>query len=128
MILPFRNLITEVFGYTNASIETEEQETEDGEVEDFSADYEEYADDEEPGEDETEAYKTAQKIAVQILTQLEFSKQTYEIERIMQICRAIVKTAEMQDYDVMMSLVYALKNCKEKQVKFLTKELVELFD
>ncbi|MBQ8908858.1 MAG: hypothetical protein IJY90_01005 [Clostridia bacterium] len=133
MILPFRNLIAEVFGgkqYAAGVPEAadaqegapEEEETEE-EVPNYEGD-ENVQDDEEGEEDD---FKLAQKIAVQILSQLEFSKQDETTENVMQICRAIVKTAVLQDEDVMFGLVYALKHCKEKQVKYLIKELVELF-
>ena len=121
MIIPFRNLIAEVFGenVNNSEIKEDVGDTSDeGEFND---------EDEEESDVDADTYVQAEKIAVQILTQLEFSKQDYQTEVVMQICRAIIKTSKMQDEDVMMSLIYALKNCKEKQVKYLMKELIELF-
>ena len=81
---------------------------------------------EEEGESEDDFIK-AQQIAVQILTQLEFSRQDETTENVMSICRAIVKTASLHDEDVMFGLVYGLKHCKEKQVKYLMKELIDIF-
>ncbi|MBP3345225.1 MAG: hypothetical protein J6K97_03375 [Clostridia bacterium] len=122
MIIPFRNLIAEAFGVVSAAQEEQvaDEEGQEGEFEDEEDDADE--------EEEEDVFVKAQKIAVQILTQLEFSRQDYNTEVVMQICRAIVKTSSMRDEDVMCSLAYALKNCKEKQVKYLMKELVDLFD
>lgn len=131
MIIPFRNLIAEVFGeekYTIAApvANAEEQQQAETEQDEEMQDYEE--DEEEIDEDLEDAFEKAEKIAVQILTQLEFSRQDYNTEKVMQICRAINKTSKLRDEDVMLSLIYALKNCKEKQVKFLIRELIDLFD
>ncbi len=117
MIIPFKRLIVEAFGFLNNSENA--QEIEEG-VE------------EEGYDDETEVdsdiFDHAQKIAVQIMSQLEYARNDYSNEMAMQICRAIVKTSSMCDIDVTYSLVFALKNCKAKQVKFLIKELYDLFN
>lgn len=123
MVVPFRNLLAEAFGYAmqvspvEGTAETEEN-------------FNEYDNEEEYDEDEEESdvFRYAQKIAVQILGQLEYVKQDDNVENAIKICRAIVKTADLKDYDVSQSLAFALKICKVKQVKFLVKELYELFD
>ena len=129
MILPFRNLIADVFG--EEKITTEEPcEAEEGEEslsDDEDNEEDDYDDEEEEEDEDDDAFEQAQKIAVQILTQLEFSRQDENTENIMQICRAIVKTSAMRDEDVMFGLVYALKHCKDKQVKYLMRELIDLF-
>ena len=133
MIVPFRNLIAEVFGeekYVVALPAVDEKVAEENEDADKEENEEEFYDEEEEEYDEEmeDLFEKAEQIAVQILTQLEFSRQDYNTEKVMQICRAINKTSKLRDEDVMLSLIYALKNCKEKQVKFLMKELIELFD
>ena len=125
MIVPFRNLIAEAFGIDGYAGEESQEASVEG-VEENEECEEGHCDEEEYEEDQDE-FEKAQKIAVQILSQLEFSKQE-STEQAMQVCRAIVKTSTMQDYDVMQSLAYALKCCKEKQAKYLIKELVDLFD
>ncbi|MBE7073861.1 MAG: hypothetical protein E7379_02075 [Clostridiales bacterium] len=134
MIVPFRNLIADVFGEERLVNEEqatgEESEESIDETDDDSEESEDESEDEdseEEREDSEDDFEFAQKIAVQILTQLEFSKQDECTENIMQICRAIVKTSSLKDEDVMFGLVYALKHCKNKQVKYLMKELIELF-
>ena len=118
MIVPFRNLIAEAFGAASEETENDDDDEED----------DEFDEEDDQQEEEKNEFEKAQKIAVQILSQLEFSKQDENTEQVMQICRAIVKTSSMQDYDVMQALVYALQNCKEKQVKYLMRELIDLFD
>lgn len=127
MIVPFRNLIAEVFGVnkvtTQINPETEEEEQED------SYEQREYDDEESDEEsEEFDPFVKAEKIAVQILTQLEFTKQDSNILTIMQICRSIVKTSKLKDEDVLCSLIYALKTCKDKPVKYLIREMLELLD
>lgn len=126
MIVPFRDLIAEAFGYKlkhedSAPIQEEIQTQTQMNFEDL--------DDEEDDEDEeTDVFEYAQKIAVQILSQLEYARQDDSVEDAKQICRAIVKTTSLKDYEISASLAYALKCCKAKQVKFLVKEIYDLFD
>lgn len=128
MIVPFRNLIAEVFGLNKvtAPVITNEEEKE----EDYQEKYEnEDEEDEEDGEDdEFDPFAKSEQIAVQILTQLEFTKQDSNVMTIMQICRAIVKTSKLKDEDVLCSLIYALKTCKDKPVKYLIREMLDLLD
>ena len=122
MIVPFRDLIAEAFGYKvkeTAQVPETQTEFETEEVE-------ENQDDED--EEDSDVFDYAQKVAVQILGQLEYARQDDCVEDAKQICRAIVKTANLKDYDVSYALAFALKSCKVKQVKFLVKELYELFD
>jgi len=127
MVVPFRDLIAEAFGYS--SNEPQEASTEEGEESHYQANFlEEYQEEDDVEEEESDVFEYAQKIAVQILGQLEYAKQDDCVECAMRICRAIVKTTDMKDYEVSQSLAYALKCCKVKQVKFLVKELYDLFD
>ena len=114
MIIPFKNLIADAFGLgENQTIEeTEEQEEEETEEID----------------DEEDKFIKAQKIAVQILSQLDYAREDYSNQRAAVICRAIVKTSKERDEEITSSLVYALKCCKAKQIKFLVRELCEYFD
>ncbi len=131
MIVPFRNLIAEAFGfgYQEEQEETEEveEQTETHKEEKFYT----YADvpEEDDEEDENESnYVKAQKLAVQILSQLEFVKQDDVVKQAMQLCRAVVKTTDLADEDVAESLAFGLKNCKIKPAKYLIKELIDLLD
>lgn len=134
MIVPFRNLIAEVFGEEKFVVEAVEDNQAQNQLsdEESAADDKQYEDDEDEEEadsdEEEDIFVKAEQIAVQILTQLEFSRQDYNTENIMQICRAIIKTSKMRDEDIILSLIFALKNCKEKQVKYLMRELIELFE
>lgn len=124
MIVPFRDLIAEAFGYTSNQ--------EDSATDDKISEKQEQEDDETinqlDDEEEVDKFVYAQKIAVQILSQLEYAKQDYFVQTAMQICRAIIKTTDMKDIDIAQALVFALKDCKIKQVKFLVKELADLFN
>ena len=118
MIIPFKSLIVEAFGYLNGDKEEADIEEQD----------EEYDESEEQEEVEGDSFERAQKIAVQILSQLEYARNDNANNMAMQICRAIVKTSSMNDLDVARSLAFALRSCKAKQVKFLIKELCEIFE
>ncbi len=120
MILPFKNLIVDAFG---------EKEESKHELHNTSESYEQEEDEEiEEMEEDGDRFERAQKIAVQILTQLEYGREDMSNDRASQICRAIVKTTNMHDDDVMISLTFALKSCKAKQVKFLIKEIYDIFN
>ena len=121
MIVPFRDLIAEAFGY---KMKSENLSEEMPQSYDETEDYEEGEDEDK----EIDIFEYAQKIAVQILGQLEYAKQDDNVKDAKKICRAIVKTTDLKDYDISESLAFALKCCKLKQVKFLVKELYELFD
>ena len=126
MVVPFRNLIAEAFGYPKINLSGEAMETED---EKSDEEVENSFEDEEIEDNEgDDAFVEAQKLAVQILTELQFTRQDDEVENVQQICRAIVKTSNMKDEDVTRSLALALKAYKIKQAKFLIKEIYNLFD
>lgn len=125
MIIPFKKLIEEAFGYTSPKEEKNDlSETETAQVSDSEDD----KDNSENSEEEySDKFTHAQKIAVQILSQLEYARPDSSNNHAMHICRAIVKTASMNDEDVTSALAFALKSTKAKQVKFLIKELYDLF-
>lgn len=126
MIIPFRDLIAEAFGY-KMKVEENAQVSEQMSFNDYQTEQE--SDDEEDEDDEiTDVFEYAQRIAVQILGQLEYAKQDDNVKDAMKICRAIVKTTDLKDYEISEALIFGLKCCKVKQVKFLVKELSELFD
>ena len=133
MIVPFRHLIAEAFGFESVESKTEAEEQ--GEAEEETKEEKLYSyfdkpeDAEEDDEDEEEDdFVKAQKLAVQILSQLEFAKQDDTVKTAMKICRAVVKTTELADEDVAESLAFALKNCKIKPAKYLIKELIDILD
>lgn len=126
MLVPFRDLIAEAFGYKMKE-EQQVEESNNEEMNDFDLPVEDEFE-EDDDDEESDVFEYSQKIAVQILGQLEYTKQDDCVKNAMKICRAIVKTADLKDYDISESLAYALKSCKVKQVKFLVKELYDLFD
>lgn len=129
MIIPFRNLIAEAFGYKKI-------EEENANNNEFSQDEEKinYSNDEEADEEDDEgdlsedAFLRAQKIAVQILSELEYSKTDKNANLATIICHSIIKTTSLRDSEITYSLAYALKTCKLKQVKFLVKEMCDILD
>ena len=133
MIVPFRNLIAEAFGFgaqNDINEEDEGQDLEESEENDnkLYSYYDEPEEDEEVYDEEDDDFVKAQKIAVQVISQLEFAKQEDSVKKAIQICRAIVKTTELRDEDVAESLAFALKNLKIKPAKYLIKELIDILD
>lgn len=118
MIVPFKKLIEEVFSYAENDKDEDHHDDEDDEDEDDDDD--DHVDD--------EVYENVQKIAVQILSELQFSRQDNDTQNAITICKAIVKTAKMHDMEVTFSLAIALKSTKVKQIKFYVKEICHLLD
>ncbi len=136
MIVPFRNLIADAFGYSKIKIGDEEtkediasasfEEYHDESEQDKEEDYDESEED--ADNDEQDEFILAQKVAVQILSELQYLRQDYNIERATKICRSIVKTTDLKDEDITSSLIFALKELKIKPIKFMVKELLGIFD
>ena len=118
MIVPFKKLIEEAFSYAENDKDEDHHDNEDDEDEDD--DDNDHVDD--------EVYENVQKIAVQILSELQFSRQDNDTQNAITICKAIVKTAKMHDMEVTFSLAIALKSTKVKQIKFYVKEICHLLD
>lgn len=118
MIVPFKKLIEEAFSY--AENDKDEDHLDDEDDEDEGDDDDDHVDD--------EVYENVQKIAVQILSELQFSRQDNDTQNAITICKAIVKTAKMHDMEVTFSLAIALKSTKVKQIKFYVKEICHLLD
>ena len=116
MIVPFKKLIEEAFSYAENDKDEDHNDDEDDEDED---------DDDQADE---EVYEDVQKIAVQILSELQFSRQDNDTQNAITICKAIVKTAKMHDMEVTFSLAIALKSTKVKHIKFYVKEICHLLD
>ena len=115
----------EAFGYSSSM-----EENSDNNIEEITEEANKVEDENKDEKDEgtyIDKFAQAQKIAVQILSQLEYARADVANNHAMHICRAIVKTSSMNDEDVTSSLAVALKSTKAKQVKFLIKELYELF-
>lgn len=122
MIVPFRNLFAEAFGYPKIKLNGDEKE----DLSDLPLEEDDgYGDDENEDDDR---FVNAQKLAVQILSELQFTRQDADVVAVEQICRAIVKTTELRDEDVTASLAKALRFYKVKSVKFLTKAIYDMFD
>lgn len=118
MIVPFKKLIEEAFSYAENDKDEDHLDDEDDEDED----------DEDDDQIDDEVYENVQKIAVQILSELQFSRQDNDTQNAITICKAIVKTAKMHDMEVTFSLAIALKSTKVKQIKFYVKEICHLLD
>ena len=118
MIVPFKKLIEEAFNYSEINENDQHLKDQDDEF---------YADDDNQQVDE-KVYENVQKIAVQILSELQFSRQDNDTQNAMTICKAIVKTAKMHDMEVTFSLAIALKSIKVKHNKFYVKEICRLLD
>ncbi len=121
MIKPFRNLIAEAFGYKK----TEVSDLENNEIPESDYINDEEEEDEELSED---AFLRTQKIAVQILSELEYAKTDKNASLAKIICHSIIKTTSLRDSEVTYSLAFALKMCKLKQAKFLVKEMCDILD
>lgn len=118
MIVPFKKLIEEAFNYSENNENDEHLKDQDDEF---------YVDDDNQQFDE-KVYDNVQKIAVQILSELQFSRQDNDTQNAVTICKAIVKTAKMRDMEVTFSLAIALKSIKVKHIKFYVKEICRLLD
>ena len=136
MVIPFRNLLAEAFGYPKiestekvASVQDNNEEDEvDENVDEFEG-YEEGTDlelSDEQGDDDE--FEEAEKLAVTILSELQYARRDYDTLAVEKICRAIIKTAPMKDREVTSALACALKCYKVKQVKFIVKELYDMFE
>lgn len=110
MIIPFRNLIEEAFSDNNQ----ESEEEQDDEFEDNA--------------EQGDKFDLAERVAVQILSEIQFVRQDYNVEKVSQIARAIIKTSSMKDEDVTKALIGGLRFYKLKQIRFMIKELFETFD
>ncbi len=118
MIVPFRDLLAEAFGYSQLKTTS-------------MAGSEEFENDEEDetGEDEEQdKFEVAVKIAVQILSELEECRPSRQVEDVYNIASSIVKTASLRDETVLKALSVSLKYAGKgiKPIKFLTKELSDV--
>lgn len=120
MVVPFRNLIADAFGYEKLKTDDEES---DGEDYNQNEDIEE--DDEEDEQETNDTFKKVQKIAVQIISELQYYNDSQHNIDAITVCKAIVKTCDLRDSEITYSLALALKACKAKQVKFLVREMLE---
>lgn len=120
MIIPFKKLIEEAFGY-----ESNLQENSDGDDAESEDEFEE--DDEEEGS-EFDKFESSQKIAVQILSELEEYRETRQIEDLKNIATSIIKTANLRDEVILKALTVSLKTVGKgvKSIKFLVNELYDL--
>lgn len=119
MIIPFRNLFAEVFGFPKISLTGGEEQFEEQSEDELN---------EEVEEGDEDRFINAQKLAVQILSELQFTRQDSDVVAVEQICRAIIKTTDLRDEDITASLAKSLKFYKVKLVKFLTKEIYDMFE
>ena len=120
MIIPFKKLIEEAFGY-----ESNLQENLDGDDAESEDEFEE--DDEEEGS-EFDKFESSQKIAVQILSELEEYRENRQIEDLKNIATSIIKTANLRDEVILKALTVSLKTVGKgvKSIKFLVNELYDL--
>lgn len=131
MVVPFRNLIADAFGYKKLKFVEGNEEIETSEFEDEEND-EEYDDEDEDkvsnSNDEGDEFVEVQKIAVQIISELQYAQQSQNVVDAIIICKSIVKTTDLRDSDITYSLALALRAYKVKQVKFLVKEILNILN
>lgn len=130
MVIPFRNLIAEAFG--QAFIKNPIDDADESENYSQQGDEDEQVDDD---DDEggfenftQDKFVQTQKIAVQMLNELQYLGQSDNVLDAAIVCRAIIKTTPLHDSDVTYALAKALASCKVKQVKFLMKEIEDILD
>ena len=126
MVVPFRNLLAEAFGYKKLALDDEEQEAQEDDYDEDEHEEDDDENEEEPLDDDT--FKRVQKIAVQIISELQYYHQSQNNADAITVCKAIVKTCDLRDSEITYSLGLALKACKAKQVKFLVREMLDLLD
>ena len=137
MILPFRNLMAEAFGYpklgeqnnqiANAPDMTETQNMEENEDKILPFPDEKYY----SREKYEKICSKVQSIAVEMLSELENVRKCDNIiEELKAICYAIVMATSDRDFDIVrglaLGLKYASKNCKT--IKFLSRELAQVVE
>ena len=122
MVIPFRNLLAEAFGYPKIKLNGEEEEQVPAEE---PVEKQELTEEEEGEEDK---FVTIQKLAVQILSELQFTRQDADVVAVEQICKALVKTTDLKDEDITAALAKSLRFYKVKLVKFLAKEIYDMFE
>ena len=132
MVIPFRNLLAEAFGYPKLPVENKEQqsgsETNENEDEYEDDDYDERDDGESEDDDHSDDFMRVQKIAVQIISELQYYNNSQNNVDAITVCKALIKTTDLRDSEITYSLGLALKACKAKQVKFLVKEILDILN
>lgn len=124
MIIPFKALIAEAFGY---KIDTFDEmnlgQDENGANENGQQEYE--SDDSYKMIDK---FEQATKIAVQILAEVEQCRQSIQTEDVYNMASSIIKTANLKDEVVLKALTAALRYVSKhvKPIKFLVNELGDL--
>lgn len=127
MVVPFRDLLAEAFGFPKL-INAREALDKDEFSEDSQSEEEFEQEDEEEDDEQIEAdtFKKVQKIAVQIVSELQYYDSNEHISNAIIVCKALIKTTDLRDSEITYSLALALRACKAKPVKFLVKELLDL--
>lgn len=131
MVIPFRNLLAEAFGYPKLPVEGEEKQPESdekGKLDDFEEDDDDEDDDAEDDDENTDDFMRVQKIAVQIISELQYYNNSQNNVDAITVCKALIKTTDLRDSEITYSLGLALKACKAKQVKFLVKEILDILN
>ncbi len=137
MVVPFRNLLADAFGYDKLKVDSDDEDEyrdHDDDDDDYDEDDDEEDDDEDDEDDDEDneidenTFEKVQKIAVQIIGDLQYYNQSKNNTDAITICKAIVKTCDLHDSEITYSLALALKSCRPKQVKFLVKEMLELLN
>lgn len=119
MIVPFKFLIAEAFGYNaEETVESDLQE-------DFAQQDEES---EEEYEEDADKFEQSTKIAVQILAELEQQRPSIQVQDAFNMASSIIKTANLRDEIVLKALTSALKYASKyvKPIRFLVRELSDL--
>ncbi len=123
MIVPFKALVAEAFGYkVGEEAEESVKADEDFEQEDYQQEDEDFE------ENAVDVFEQSTKVAVQILSELEQCHQSIQAEDAYNMASSIIKTASLRDEVVLKALTAALKYVSKyvKPIKFLVRELSDL--
>ncbi len=144
MIIPFRNLIAEAFGYPKIDLTPKAEQTERTDKEETQEKQPFYMDEEMANKilkfptvrnlnrvDSVTGLEklciVCQRICGQMLDELESMRKDTHTEELLMICYALVMASADQDLDMLRGLTYGLKYASKgvKSIKYLVRELEE---
>ena len=127
MIVPFKNLIAEAFGFNSQKV-LQNNENNDS-LEDKEFDEKEDDDQDYENKKVVDKFETSTKIAVQILSELEELRDSRQVEDAHNIASSIIKTASFKDETILKALTASLKYVSKyvKSIRFLVRDLSDVF-
>ena len=128
MIVPYKKFIAEAFGYLKQEGDVFQEKDEDEDFENEGSQEVTFDDEEAFSPIYKNIFEASQKIAVQILSELDEYKETRQIEDLKNIATSIIKTSSLEDEIVLKALTASIKVLGKgvKSIKFLIKELSEI--